>query len=65
MSDEFDRAAEALAALLHQNDARHGVMMRREANGDMVVSLVETSDQVWNAAPYARVDHSTCKLARL
>jgi hypothetical protein len=65
MSDEFDRAAEALAALLLQNDTRRGVMMRREANGDMVVSLVETSDAVWSAAPYARVDHSTCKLARL
>lgn len=65
MTDAFNEAVRVLATLVMSEDTPRGLIMTREANGDVVVSLISLDPDVPGKVAYARVDGRTGALTRL
>jgi hypothetical protein len=65
MTEEFNEAVRVLATLVMSEETPRGLMMTREANGDVVVSLISAVPDMPGKVAYARVDGHTGALTRL
>jgi len=65
MTEAFNEAVRVLATLVMSEETPRGLMMTREANGDVVVSLISVDPDVPGKVAYARVDGRTGALTRL